>query len=67
MRKDEGILIKHIKFTSMDIDSWEELLNLNLPKIHDRMICSIAIGNNADLITNDKEIKKRKHVNTILD
>jgi predicted nucleic acid-binding protein len=58
---------KYIEFTSMDLDSWEELLNIDLPELHDRMICSIALSNNADLITNDKEIRKSKSINTIWD
>jgi predicted nucleic acid-binding protein len=58
---------KYIEFTSMDLDSWEELLNIDLPELHDRMICSIAMSNHADLITNDKEIKKSKSINTIWD
>jgi PIN domain nuclease of toxin-antitoxin system len=58
---------KHIEFISMDVESWEELLNLDLPELHDRMICSITLSNNADLITNDKEIRKRSCVNTIWD
>jgi predicted nucleic acid-binding protein len=56
---------KHIEFTSMDIESWEELLNIDLAELHDRLICSIALSNEADLITNDKEIKKIKSINTI--
>jgi predicted nucleic acid-binding protein len=58
---------KHIKLTSMDFEAWEELLNINLPELHDRMICSIAKSNDADLITNDKEIRKSKYINTIWD
>jgi predicted nucleic acid-binding protein len=56
---------KYVEFTSMDLDSWEEMLNIDLPELHDRMICSIALSNNSDLITNDKEIKKIKSINTI--
>lgn len=58
---------KHMEFVSMDVDSWEELLNINIPELHDRMICSIALSKDADLITNDKEIKKSNYINTIWD
>ncbi len=58
---------KHMEFVSMDLEAWEELLNIDLQELHDRMICSISLSNNADLITNDKEIKKCKLVNTIWD
>ncbi len=58
---------KYVGFASMDLESWEELLNIDLPELHDRIICSIALSNNADLITNDKEIKNNKSVNTIWD
>ena len=58
---------KHIEFAAMDLDSWEEFLNIDLPELHDRMICSIALSCDADLITNDKEIRRSKSVDTIWD
>jgi predicted nucleic acid-binding protein len=58
---------KHTHFISMNLGSWEELINMDLPELHDRMICSIAKSNDAEILTNDKEIRKSRQINTIWD
>jgi predicted nucleic acid-binding protein len=56
---------RYIDFIGMDAEAWEEFLELDIRELHDRMICSIALSNNAIMITNDGDIGKSQAVETI--
>ena len=58
---------RYIDFIHMDPDAWEEFLALNISKLHDRMICAIALSKNAKIVTNDGEIMKHNKIDTIWD
>jgi predicted nucleic acid-binding protein len=46
----------YIKPVDMDFKAWEEFLTLEIPELHDRMICAIAKSRGAILITPDTGI-----------
>lgn len=56
---------RYIEFVGMDMDAWEEFLRLDIPELHDRMVCSIAASKDAAVITSDEEIKKNGIVESI--
>ncbi|UCE73288.1 MAG: PIN domain-containing protein [Methanomassiliicoccales archaeon] len=58
---------RYISFVGMDVEAWEEFLALNIPELHDRMICSIASTKDAAVITNDDKIRKNQAIETIWD
>ncbi len=58
---------KYVDFVPMDIEAWEEFLALDIPELHDRIICATALSRNAKIITNDEEIRKNKRLVTIWD
>ena len=58
---------RYTDFVGMDIEAWEKFLELNIPELHDRMICSIALCRDAPLITNDNDIKKSGTIKTVWD
>ncbi len=58
---------QYIDIVAMDFESWEEFLNLDIPELHDRMICSIAASKDAAVITNDEEIRKNRALDVIWD
>jgi predicted nucleic acid-binding protein len=47
----------YLLLVDMTLDSWQKFLNLNVPELHDRMICAIAASRNAAVVTNDPEIR----------
>jgi len=49
---------EYINTVDMDFKAWEEFLSLNIPELHDRMVCAIAKSKNAILITSDAEIEE---------
>ena len=58
---------RYVDFIAMDIEAWEEILELDIRELHDRMICSIALSKDAVVITDDEDIKKNKAVETVWD
>ncbi|UCE36520.1 MAG: PIN domain-containing protein [Thermoplasmata archaeon] len=58
---------KYIDIVGMDYTAWEEFLALDIPELHDRMICAIAKSKDAQVITNDEEVGKNKTIRTIWD
>ncbi len=49
----------YIETVDMDFKAWKEFLTLDIPELHDRMVCAIAKSKNAILITSDAEITER--------
>lgn len=49
----------------MDLESWEEFLKLDIPELHDRMICSIARVKKAAVITGDESMLKRREIESV--
>jgi predicted nucleic acid-binding protein len=49
----------YIKPVDMDFKAWEEFLTLEIPELHDRMICAIAKSKGASLITPDAKISTK--------
>lgn len=41
----------------MTLVVWQKFLDLNVPELHDRMICAIALAHDVTVITNDPEIR----------
>ncbi len=41
----------------MTLVAWQKFLDLNVPELHDRMICAIALAHDVTVITNDPEIR----------
>ena len=58
---------RYVDFIGMDTEAWEEFLELDIRELHDRMICSIVLSKDAIVITDDKDIKKNKAVETVWD
>ena len=58
---------RYFSIVGMDTVAWEEFLELDLPELHDRIIGSVALSNEAAIITNDKEIRKSKALETVWD
>ncbi len=56
---------RYVDSVGMDTEAWEEFLALDIPELHDRMICSIALCKDAAIITNDKDIKKTGVIETV--
>jgi predicted nucleic acid-binding protein len=56
---------RYVDFIGMDTGAWEEFLELNIPELHDRMICSIALSKDAIVITNDNDIMKNGAIETV--
>ncbi|UCG70512.1 MAG: PIN domain-containing protein [Thermoplasmata archaeon] len=56
---------RYIDYVGMGTEAWEEFLELDIRELNDRMICSIALSNNAIVITNDGDIKKNQAVETV--
>ncbi len=54
----------YIEPVDMDFKAWEEFLILDIPELHDRMLCAIAKSRGAVLITPDTEIR-RKGIQTL--
>ena len=48
---------EYLHQVDMTLAEWQEFLNLKIPELHDRMICAVAVANNATVITNDLEIR----------
>ncbi len=48
---------EYLQPVDMSPTAWQEFLSMKLPELHDRMICAIAIANNASIMTNDPEIR----------
>lgn len=55
----------YFRCVDMDLECWEEFLNLNTPELHDRMICAIAKAKKAAVITTDGDILKRREVDSV--
>lgn len=49
----------------MDLESWGEFLKLDIQKLHDRMICSIARAKKAAVITGDESMLKRREIESV--
>lgn len=41
----------------MTLASWHKFLSLNVPELHDRMVCAIAASYEAAVITDDPELR----------
>ena len=48
---------QYLHQVDMTFAEWQEFLKLKIPELHDRMICAVAVANNATVITNDLEIR----------
>lgn len=47
------------EFIDMQMSDWINLLDINIPELHDRMICAVALSRNADgIVTSDAVIVK---------
>ncbi|MFQ6136356.1 MAG: PIN domain-containing protein [Candidatus Hydrothermarchaeales archaeon] len=55
----------YITPVDMDMTAWGHFLELDIPDLHDRMICAIAASKNALVISPDEEISR--HVETVWD
>ena len=55
----------YITPVDMDMIAWEHFLELEIPELHDRMICAIATSKNALVISPDEEIGR--HIETVWD
>jgi len=55
----------YLKVEDLDFKDWKRVINLPYRDLHDRMIVTKALGRNATLITNDKEIIESKMVPTL--
>ena len=48
---------EYLHQVDVTLAEWQEFLNLKIPELHDRMICAVAVANNATVITNGLEIR----------
>lgn len=48
----------YLRTIDMDAASWEEFIELEVPELHDRMVCAIAKAKNMAVITPDRDIAK---------
>jgi len=48
---------EYLHHVDMTLSEWQEFLNLKIPELHDRMICAVAVAHNANVITNDHDIR----------
>ncbi len=48
----------YLRTVDMDAAAWEEFVELEVPELHDRMICAIARAKNIAVVTPDKDIAK---------
>ncbi len=56
---------KYIQPVDMGMATWEVFLELNIPELHDRMICALAKAEKATIITSDEDILKNERVESI--
>ncbi len=48
----------YLRMVDMDTAAWEELIELDVPELHDRMVCAIARAKDIAVVTSDKDITK---------
>lgn len=48
----------YLRMIDMDTATWEEFIELEVPELHDRMVCAIAKAKNTAVITPDRDIAK---------
>ncbi len=48
----------YLRTVDMDMASWEEFIELEVPELHDRMVCAIAKAKKIPVITPDRDVAK---------